>query len=81
MNTAAIITAVATLVTATGGAIIAFTVLIPLLRRAKAIDVKTSHVADLVNSNHAAMLRREEVLIKALQRAGIDIPPNADIAL
>lgn len=81
MNTAAIITAVATLVTAVGGAIIAFTVLIPLLHRTKAIDAKTSHVAELVNSNHAAMLRREEVLIKALQRAGIDIPPNADIAL
>lgn len=79
MEIAAIITAIATLITAIGGAIIAYTVLLPLLHKTKAIEVKTDEVHTLVNSNHASMLRREEVLIAALQQAGVKIPPNQDI--
>jgi putative exporter of polyketide antibiotics len=84
--TAAIITAIASLFTALGLLITAFTVLIPLLRKTKAIEerqevvvAKTEHMTKLVNSNHMAMLRREEVLIAALQSAGIVIPPNEEI--
>jgi hypothetical protein len=82
------ITAIATLVTAVGGVILAFTVLLPLLRRTKSLETVTAAVAAKVdevhvisNSNHEAMLRREEVLISALQFAGIAIPPNEAIAL
>jgi hypothetical protein len=84
--TAAIITAIASLFTALGLLITAFTVLLPLLRRTKvieekahAIETKTEHMTKLVNSNHEAMLRREEELIATLQSAGVKIPPNEDI--
>jgi len=67
---AAIISALAALVTAVGGVLIAYRVLIPIVR-------KTDEVHALVNSNREDMLRREEVLIAALQHAGVKIPPNA----
>jgi len=76
---AAVITAVASLITALSILITAFTVFIPLLRHAKAVETKTEQVHVLVNSNHKAMLRREEVLIRALQKAGIDVPPDEAI--
>lgn len=69
MSAAEIITATATLVTAIGGVIL-------LLRKVNKLDEKTEHVRELVNSNHKAMLRREEVLISALQQAGVAIPPD-----
>ena len=83
--TATVITAVASLITAFGVLLTAITGFY-LVRRTKSIaqtqDVvvaKTEHMTTLVNSNHEAMLRREEVLIAALQKAGIVIPPNEDI--
>ena len=69
MSAAEIITSVATLVTAIGGVIL-------LLRKVKSLEEKQDQVHVLVNSNHKSMLRREQVLITALQRAGIDIPPD-----
>lgn len=59
---AAIIASLAALVTALTG----LAVVIPQLRKI--------HV--LVNSNLQSMLRREEVLIAALQQHGITIPRN-----
>jgi hypothetical protein len=69
VSAAEIITSVATLVTAIGGVIL-------LLRKVKSLEEKQDQVHVLVNSNHKSMLRREQVLITALQRAGIDIPPD-----
>lgn len=72
MNAAEIIIATATLVTAIGGVILG-------LRKVNQIEAKTEHVKELVNSNHKAMLRREQVLISALQQAGVAIPPDASL--
>jgi hypothetical protein len=69
VSAAEIITSVATLVTAIGGVIL-------LLRKVKSLEEKQDQVHVLVNSNHKSMLRREQVLMTALQRAGIDIPPD-----
>jgi hypothetical protein len=73
MSAAEIITSVATLVTAIGGVIL-------LLRKVKSLEAKQDEVHVLVNSNHKSMLRREEVLIAALQRAGIEIPPDDSLS-
>jgi hypothetical protein len=70
---AVIITAVATGITAIGGLVLAFAVLIPTLRAAR----ETHH---LVNQTRTDMLRREEVLIAALQAGGIAIPPDQSLA-
>ena len=56
-----------------------FVSVMTLLKQVTRIGLKTDEVHVLVNSNHEAMLRREEVLISALQKAGIEIPPNEDI--
>lgn len=74
MNIPEIITATAGLVTAIGGVIL-------LLRKVKQLDQKTEHVRELVNSNHQAMLRREGVLISALQQAGVAIPPDESLGM
>jgi hypothetical protein len=76
--TAAVIVAIAALITALGGLASAFAVLVPQLRK---LSAKTDEVHTLVNSNHESMLRREEVLIAALQQNGIKIPPNEAIAV
>lgn len=70
---AVIITAAATAVTAIGGLVLAFAVLIPTLR----VGRETHH---LVNQTRTDMLRREEVLIAALQAGGVAIPPDESLA-
>jgi hypothetical protein len=59
--------------TALGGLVLAFAVLIPTLR-----TTQTTH--HLVNQTRTDMLRREEVLIAALQAGGIAIPPDPSLA-
>ncbi len=70
---AVVVTAAATAITAIGGLVLAFAVLIPTMRATR----ETHH---LVNQTRTDMLRREEVLIAALQAGGIAIPPDQSLA-
>lgn len=67
MNWAAIITAGASAVTALGGVIVAFTVLIPSLRIAK-----NTHT--LVNQSHTDAINYQNALIRALKEKNIEVP-------
>lgn len=67
MDWAAIITAGASAITAVGGVIVAFTVLIPSLR-----IVKNTHT--LVNQSHTDAINYQNALIRALKDKGIDVP-------
>ena len=67
MNWAAIITAGASAVTALGGVIVAFTVLIPSLRIAK-----NTHT--LVNQSHTDSINYQNALIRALKEKNIEVP-------
>lgn len=69
---AGIITAVATLMTALGGLLLAFKTVIPLYRTAQ-----STH--KIVNQQRTDMLRYQRALIKTLQNAGIDIPDDQSI--
>ena len=67
MNWAAIITAGASAVTALGGVIVAFTVLIPSLRIAK-----NTHT--LANQSHTDAINYQNALIRALKEKNIEVP-------
>jgi hypothetical protein len=74
---AAVVTAGASFVTALGGLILAFTVLLPLLRTSK-------ETHKLVNQAHTDAINYQNALIRALKDSGIVVPrdqsqPNGDI--
>ena len=63
------ITAIATVITALGGLVLAVGVLIPILR-----TTRSTH--KIVNQQRTDMMNYQRALIKALQSAGIDIPDD-----
>jgi hypothetical protein len=67
MDWSAIITASASAITAVGGVIVAFTVLIPSLRIAKGTH-------SLVNQQRTDSINYQNALIRALKDKGIDVP-------
>lgn len=67
MDWTGIITAIASGITALGGLVVAFTVLVPSLRIAK----ETHH---LVNQGHTDSVNYQNALIRALKDRGIDVP-------
>lgn len=67
MNWAAIITTGASVITALGGVIVAFTVLIPSLHIAK-----NTHT--LVNQSHTNAINYQNALIRALKENNIEVP-------
>jgi flagellar motor component MotA len=75
-TTAGIITAIATLTTAFGGIIAAFTLFLPILRKTKEVHKETQEVHQIVNQQHTDMLRYQRQLIRALESHGIAIPDD-----
>ena len=92
-TTAGVITATATVITALGGLVLAFSVLIPILRNSKeakaaAIEArdtaaqassKTDEVHKIVNQQRTDMIRYTEALIRTLRAAGIEVPIDQSI--
>ena len=76
---AVIITACGTLVTAIGGLVLAFSVLIPTLRASKAALVKVAEVHQLVNSQHDALIRYQSSLVGALRDADVVVPVDQSL--
>jgi hypothetical protein len=67
-----IITACATLATALGGTIGAFTLLLPLLRQ-------TREVHKIVNQQQTDLRHYQRALVAALERAGIEVPVDQSL--
>lgn len=66
---AGVITAVATMITAIGGFVAVFRVLTPIRRETKEIHT-------IVNQQHTDLVRRVEVLSRALTKAGVELPED-----
>lgn len=73
---ALIIGALATVFTAIGGLVLAFSVLIPTLRASKDAVVKVAEVHQLVNSAHDAILEYQATLVGALRDAEVAVPAD-----
>ena len=76
---AGIITATASVFTAIGGLLLAFGVLIPVLRTARITNTKVDAVHVLVNSQHTDLVRYQRALVSALKHAGIEVPVDQSL--
>ena len=76
---AVIIAACGTLVTAIGGLVLAFSVLIPTLRASKVALVKVAEVHQLVNSQRDDLLTYQRALVGALRDADVLIPEDQSL--
>jgi hypothetical protein len=76
---AAIIAATGALVTAIGGLVLAFSVFLPTLRASKVALIKVDEVHTLVNSQHAALLSYQELLVGALRDADVVVPDDQSL--
>jgi hypothetical protein len=77
---AAVITAVASVLTATGGLVLAVGVLIPNLRATRAAVKATQDVHVMVNQQRTDAMNYQAALIRALNAAGIDVPLDQSLA-
>ena len=73
---AGVITAIATVFTALGGLVLAFSVLVPTLRKTRE-NVAAVHT--MVNQQRTDMLRYQETLVTALQQGGIKVPADTSL--
>lgn len=71
-----IIAALATVFTAVGGLVLAFSVLLPTLRASKDAVVKVAEVHTLVNSAHDALLQYQSQLVGALRDNDVAVPTD-----
>ena len=78
---AAIVTAFASTLTALGGLVLAFAVLLPILRRTRSTENKVDRQVDalaqvhtMVNQQRTDAQRYQDALIRALNAAGVDVP-------
>lgn len=86
-SAADIITAFATVLTAVGGLVLAFAVLLPILRKTKTTEVAvvaalvaTEQVHTMVNQQRTDAQRYQEALVRALHSAGVEVPIDQSIA-
>jgi hypothetical protein len=68
-SVAGIITAVATMLTALGGLLLALKVVVPIRK-------ETSQIHTMVNQQRTDALNYQKALIRALSKAGVDIPED-----
>lgn len=73
-STAQIVTAVATIITALGGMILAVAVLIPNLRQTKELNAQVATVHTIVNQQRTDQQRYNIALTEALKKAGVEVP-------
>lgn len=76
---AGVITAVATVITAVGGLLLAISVLIPNLRATKKAAVALSEVHTIVNQQRTDAQRYQVALVEALRKAGVDVPADQSV--
>lgn len=76
---AGIITAVATVITALGGLILAFAVIIPILRRTKAVEDKIDGVHKIVNQQQTDLRNYIRALQRSIKDQGGSIPIDQSI--
>lgn len=76
---AGVITAVATVFTALGGLVLAFSVLVPTLRKTRENVTAVNDVHTMVNQQRTDMMRYQETLVAALQKGGIEVPTDASL--
>lgn len=72
MDVAALVTAVASLITAGGGVV----AIVLTRQKVKIVDAKVDEVHQLVNSRSEDQARYQVELINALKAKGIDVPVN-----
>lgn len=73
-STAGVITAIATLVTAVGGLLAVFIVLIPILRNTRVTTSQVESIHTIVNQQRTDAQRYNIALTEALRKAGIAVP-------
>lgn len=78
---AGVITAIATVLTALGGLILAISVLIPNLRATKKAAVALGEVHTIVNQQRTDAQRYQVALVEALRKAGVDVPADQSLAV
>jgi hypothetical protein len=71
---AGVITAAATVITALGGLLLAFAVLLPILRNTKATAKQVGAVHTIVNQQRTDAQRYQIALTELLRKHGIEIP-------
>lgn len=79
MAAAAIITAVATVLTALGGLVLALAVLVPTLRAAQRAESAVAEVHTMVNQQRTDAARYTAVLVAAMRAAGVDVPDDQSL--
>lgn len=79
MIAAAIITAVATVLTALGGLVLALAVLVPTLRAARRAESAVAEVHTMVNQQRTDAARYTAVLVDALRSAGMNVPDDQSL--
>jgi hypothetical protein len=80
-STAQVVTAIATLVTAVGGIILAFSVLLPILRNSKDTRDQVGAVHVIVNQQRTDLQRYNAALLGALKKAGIEVPVDQSVPI
>lgn len=73
-STAQIVTAIATIITALGGMILAIAVLLPILRNSKATNAQVQTIHTIVNQQRTDAQRYNIALAEVLRKHGIEIP-------
>jgi hypothetical protein len=76
---AGVITAVATVVTAIGGLVLAVAVLIPNLRASREAIAKVDQVHTIVNQQRTDAQRYQVALVRALRKAGVEVPDDQSL--
>jgi hypothetical protein len=78
-SVAGIVTAAASCLIAAGGLVTALTTMIPLLRRTKVLEGKVDGVHKIVNQQRTDAMNYQAALLRALTKAGIEIPEDQSI--
>lgn len=79
MVAAAILTAIATTLTALGGLVLALAVLVPTLRAARRAETAVAEVHTMVNQQRTDAARYTAVLVDALRSAGVNVPNDQSL--
>jgi hypothetical protein len=76
---AGVITALATVITALGGLLVALTVFLPILRGTKENKVAIGAVHTIVNQQRTDAMNYQRALIKALHAHGVEVPEDQSV--
>lgn len=67
---------IVSLITAVGGVVVSFALLLPIFRKTKQLEQKTDEVHVMVNQQRTDAERYQGQLVKALEAHGINVPKD-----